>query len=749
MQNVSKAFKNSIRDPRTLRNRGYIKVYIGVINQKAQDAVNVEDSRNSFTEFSDLRKPFEGYEDFKIYATGEEDFSKVDGSMYFLPEESALMIYNNGLVTESLLGGIYISFGGATGLDIKGLTINFGECYPVDFTIENDAGIHFYSGNADAEWRTEDVFLGTSFFIIKPTKMVNGQGRLRILQFSCGIVNIFSNTSTIDYSFKDYVSPISESIPSQDMSLTVDNQDLYYDPDNEDSALAFMEIGQEIRVSFGYDVDGKGSIEWLQPNTCYLSTWKADDVQAKFTATDRFDLMTGKYYKGVFREQGISLYDLAIDVLTDAGITDEREYFIDPYLKDILIYNPMPVVKHTEALQIIANAGRCALFEDRQARIHMQASFIPDMSVSTNGETQYSNAENLLNDKEKSAYAEGSQDFSLIDGSLYFLPEENAYLYTGYISSVLADAEGNFAVNPKVTITLEAGFVAYGLLVKFRNTAPQEFKVTTYYEDVLTESFTVTEPELEYISHEQISLFDKLELEITKGYPNSRVFIDNLLIGDVTDYEISNDVCSTTPERSRDDKIKSISVVRSLYRESSEAKEISSGEILIDAFDPEYTVYFTNPSYGYEVAVIENDSVICSIVESSCYYVRLHFEGVSESETVKYSVSGYEYTMETSKYTVAHGNNGSEKEWENPLISTVEHAEMLEEWLSEYFLGNIEYKISWWGDPCVDANDLFYLELRNREPTLIRAYQNEIKFSGAWSGTLKARKAVVSWQSNP
>lgn len=749
MQNVSKAFKNSIRNPRDLRNRGYTKVYIGVINQKAQDAVNAEDSRNDFTDFADLRKPFDGYEDFKLYATGEEDFSKVDGSMYFLPEENELMTYNNGLVTEDLLGAIYISFGGVTELDIKGLTINFGECYPVDFTVENDLGVHSYSGNEKAEWRTEDVFLGTSYFVIRPTKMVNGQGRLRILQFSCGIVNIFSNTSVIDYSFKDYVSPISESLPSQDMTLTVDNQDLYYDPDNDNSALAFMEIGQEIRVSFGYDIDGNSNVEWLAPNTCYLSTWKADDVQAKFTATDRFDLIDTKYYRGMYRENGITLYDLALDVLDAAGITDSREYFIDPYLKTIVVNNPMPVVKCTEALQIIANAGRCVLFEDRQARIHMQASFVPDMAVSTNGETQYSNAANLLNNDEKDAYAEGSQDFSMVNGSLYFMPEKDAYLYTGYVSSELADADGNFESNPKITITLEAGFIAYGLLVKFRNTVPKEFTVTTYYEGVLSESFTVTDPELVYISHEQISLFNRLELEITKGYPNSRVFIDNLLIGDVTDYELSNDIFSSTPERTRDEKIKEISIIRSLYRESSERKDLSSGEVLIEASGLDYTVYFTNPSYGYEAVVIDNENVTCNVMESSSYFIKLRFEGASENTIVKYSISGYEYMVETSKYTVCYGNNGIEKEWTNPLISSVEHAAEVEEWLSEFFLGNVEYKISWWGDPCVDANDLFYLKLRNRDPTLIRAYQNEIRFSGAWSGTIKARKAVVAWQSNP
>ena len=42
--------------------------------------------------------------------------------------------------------------------------------------------------------------------------------------------------------------------------------------------------------------------------------------------------MTGKYHKGTYHPDGISLYALAEDVLTDAGV-DPREYFIDPYLK--------------------------------------------------------------------------------------------------------------------------------------------------------------------------------------------------------------------------------------------------------------------------------------------------------------------------------------------------------------------------------------------------------------------------------
>ena len=67
----------------------------------------------------------------------------------------------------------------------------------------------------------------------------------------------------------------------------------------------------------------------------------------------------------------------------------------------------------------------------------------------------------------------------------------------------------------------------------------------------------------------------------------------------------------------------------------------------------------------------------------------------------------------------------------------------IEKWLSTYYLGDVEYEISWNGDPRTDANDLFFLELKNRENTMVRAYQNELKFTGTLSGSLKARKAVL------
>ena len=744
MQLVSKEYKEAMQLP--FRNRAYIRVSIGVVNSDAQNNA-VLDEETELTYYSDGKKPFDGYTVTKPYATAEQNFSKVDGSMYFLPKETdGYSFYNNGIVTNDILGSVYISFGGLVGLDIKGLTIDFGECYPTQFTIQSDSGTKSYENDKQL-FTTEDAFDGSSYFVITPITMLGGQDRTRIYQMIFGIANTFSNDKVINCSLKDYVSPISETIPSMDVSLTIDNQDLYYSPDNPESAIAYMEIGQEVKVSFGYDVTGNGDIEWLPETTTFLNTWSADDVQAKFTATDRFYQLTDTYYKGLYRSGGITLYDLALDVLNDAGIEDEREYYIDPYLKRITVYNPLPAVKHSEALQIIANAGRCALYEDRANKIHLKASFIPDMQVSVNNKTDYSSIENLLKDNKKDAYAIASNDFSLVDGSLFFMPKDGGYKETGYVSNRIADADGNFTENPIITVTLESGFTAFGAIINFRNVAPQEFVIRTYYLNVLQDTYTVQNPDTEYITDQQFNDFDKMEIEFTKGHPNARITIDNILIGDVTDYRLTRtrDLMDN-PTGTRQEKVKMISVKKTNYRESQEGfKELITEKVMLTE-EMEHTVYFNIASYGFQASVKDNESIGVQIVDSSNYFVTVKFTNATAGTEIELVIQGYEYVTDESYYRVTHNPNGQEIEWSNPLISTDEQARDLEEWIATYYLGDVDYEISWRGDPRVEANDLFYLELKNREDALIRSYQNELTFNGSWSGSMKARKVVMSWR---
>lgn len=536
MQEASKDYKAAMKKP--LRNRAYINIVIGVINQDAQKTASVDAAADSLTYFSSPTKPFNNYDIDTLYATAEQGFARVDGSMAFLPRIAADVTMNNGLVTNELLGGILIVFG-ITDLDIKGLTIDFGECFPTEFIVETDIESKTYT-NTETKWSTEDVFSGVSYIKVTPVSMVNGQGRLRIYEFLCGIGNVFTNNDVKSYSWKDFVSPISENLPSQDMSITVYNFKQKYTADNPDSSLNYMELGQEISVSFGYDVTGNGDIEWISSNEAYLKTWDADDTQAKFTATDIFDNINSTYYKGKYRKEGIPAYDLALDIFNDMGM-EENQYVIDPYLKEILIYNPMPAVPHVEAFQILANACRCVLFQNRDKRIQIKSSFTPDMEASSDNETVYSNVENILNNEEKSTYAVAFADFAKVNGSMVFLPRdlEDMLIDTGYISESVCDENGVFETNPIIRITLESTYTCYGVAFSFNSIAPEEFIIRIYNDGDLKDTYKVTgNTELVCTVFYGFKDFDSMEVEFVKGAPNSRITLDNLQFGDVTDYHL-------------------------------------------------------------------------------------------------------------------------------------------------------------------------------------------------------------------
>ena len=740
MQTASLEYKKTIRQ--LPRNSGYIRATIGIINQEAQNSASAKESKLAY--FSNDTKPFEGNSVSRIYATAEKNFSKIDGTMYFLPEEnSSLNLYNNGLVSEDIAGVLYINFKEPAGFDIKGLMIEFGDSYPNMIEIEWDNGKNLYK-NENGRFITEDVYEGVTFLKIIP---VNMETRLRIFEITFGIAKTFTNESVLNYSLKEYVSPVSESIPSQDMVLEVDNQSLYYSVDNPESAFAFLETGQEIRVMFGYDITGNGTVEWLPENTCYLKEWKADDIKARFVATDRFDYITGYYYKGLYRENGISLYDLAIDVLNDAGIDDSKEYYLDPYLKNIIVYNPIPPVKSTEALQIIANAGRCILYQDRKKRIHMDSSFVPDMVISTDNKEEYSSVEKLLKSTLKEAYAIQSNDFSIVDGSVLFMPLEGPYKKTGYVSKSIADESGLFLNNPIITITSEATFSVYGLIINFRNVAPKQFVITTYNQGEQVEQHVIDDSELSYVTYETFELFDTMKIEFTKGYPNAKVTIDNILISDITDYTLERSIdIYGNPVGQRKNKVKSISVARNVYKNNSEIVELALEKVTMIESELIQTVVFSEPVYEISVSA-DSANVNAEIIEKSSYMVVVKFKkSTSAKEEFTYKVSGKKYTIDIFQEKSIYNAHGEEMLWNNPLISNIEHAKDVKDWIATHFLGDVEYEISWRGDPRIDAGDLIYLELKNRDTALTKIYQNTLNFNGAWSSVLKARKAVVSWQ---
>lgn len=735
MQAASTAYKAEMKE--CYRKQSFMRVSIGVINQEAQANATVINPEQ-YTYYSNLNMPLQNYQVEELYAACCQDYTPADGSMYFLPRRREDVVLNQGIVTEKILGSIEIRF--PIPYEIKGVTIEFGNAYPVDFTIESDGGAVLITGNNSGHFVTEEIFEGATFLRFVPSKMVNGQSRLRIHQITMGIGIYFDNRKILSATKREYINPVTEELPSIDFDLAVENKDRAFDVENEESTVNFLEVGQEISVIYGQELED-GSIEWMPGTVVRLREWSADDEQMSFSATDRFEDLDGTYYKGKYRPEGISLYDLALDVLEDAEV-DSRTYWIDPYLRKVIVFNPLPAVSYKEALQLIANAGRCVLYQNREGKIYMKSSFLPDMTAVSDNETYFSRASSVLDGQKKDSYAMGTKDYTDAVPTQFFLPQNGSgFLQTGYISEQVAAGDGSFSENPTVEICAEAAFKCFGMTLKFSGNPPQEVVIHSYYGEELRENYVISDlTKITVIQHE-FPEFDRMVLEFAKGAPHNRVTLDNVVFGDSTDYTLSyGRELTKTPKGTQLTKVKELQVIRTLYHSSDEVKELARETIEFTAAYNHYTFYFGRASYDFS-CMLENAQAGQSvkITESSNYYATVEIMGISGACEI--SITGKEYITTQAKVSRALHPTGKVEVWENPLISDMVHAADMADWIGDYLKSDREYQeLQYRGEARIDANDLVFLENKYVPDLLLRVYEHTLKFSGALSGSIKARR---------
>lgn len=737
MLSATKAYKQAMDKP--YRNHSYVMVTIGVINQVAQKRAYIGSvGGEAYSYLSNKLLLFDSYDPDAFYVTMEQNCFSADGMMYFPPESSDEFLLNQGVISYGILGAICIRFDAA--YDIKGLTIDFGRIYPVDFTVTNGSVTRSYTGNEKSYWTTDDIFNGSSYLTITPTAMSQGQDRLRILKVYMGVGIQFDNSKLTKVEKREYLSQIMEELPTLDMNMTADNHDKLFNVNNEGSSINYFEQGQEVTTVAAYELDD-GSLYLMDLCKTNLKTWSADDKTLKISTVDKIAGLDSTFYGGLYRSGGITLYDLAVEVFADAGV-DTRDYELDSYLKKVTVYNPLPCSSHKECLQLIANAGRCKLYQKRDGVIAIKAAFTmdisPDRMLVTSGDaTDYSNLMSVVTGAVQYDYADMTQNYFAADGSMYFLPEDSGYLVAGFVSDAVASSTGTFAVNPKITIKLEAAQVYYSLTVNFAANQPQEMVLHSYLDGELRESYKVSALELENTIDHEFPEFDTLVLEFTKGMANNRVHLDTVSFGDVTDYALARHwTLKETPTGEKDDKIAEVQVEKYSYTNGTELQNIATEKIDVTN-TATYTFYFSEASHN---VTVKCDGTALTILASSSYMVKVDVSAYSG--THEFTVNGYQYMVISSIYTNTLDTTGDTVTWSNPLISTNEMAQLQAKWLGSYYDNNVNYSIKYRGEPRLDAGDLAFMEDDVLDNLMVQIGEHDLTFSGgALSGTIKARRA--------
>lgn len=737
MQKVSKAYKESMKS--SLRERAYIMISFGLVNQEAQAKATVDNG--SYAYYSNKDNIFGEHIDDTVYATLEEEFTKVDGSMFFLPRATeGGRYYDTGIVSDKLVSEarceVVINLN-TIATDFKGLTINFGENYPVDFDIVGSTGQTIeFRGNTKSKWSTEEVLENTTYIKLVFYKMKNPQSRLRIYSIMFGYGLVYYNDSVMSSALDSYVSPIGADVPQFDFSVTLKNYDHYFNVDNPNSAINYLETGQEMDIMYGYQTPGSDTIEWIQGNHLWCSEWESDDNTATIRCQDIFRNMDGEYVKGLYSAAGKSYYALAEEILKDAGIS---EYYIDPRLKKLYSNNPIPRVKYKEALQIIANACRCVLTQSRDGKVQIKSNFMPSASIATNGEETYSNAANVLTDTPKVEYATLAGNYTPTDGTMFFLPRNGkAALTTGYVSKEISGANGTFTKNPVVTITMEAIRAYYGLKLVFGTALPGAFTIRTYKGGEPVNEYSVEKDEINTTSIilRDFDDFDVMKIEFTKtAEPYNRIVLNYFSLSDVVDFTMNRRDMTSSPKAIKQELIKEVIVPCYTYQENNREENLVYEDIDVVAGKVE-TYYIQDPSYGYKVKLDEVEGK-ATVVAWGNYFVTIKF---NVTGSFKLEVQGYRYKIVEKYATVSLNARGKTIKWKNPLISNTTMANELAAWLADYYTAGIEYEYDTRGNPELDATDIVYQENEFHDGMRVNIYRHTVNFKQAFSGRVTARR---------
>ena len=389
MQTVSQKWKDNQKE--VLVSESFVELSLKLTDPDAYEDASAEHNGSAY--FSDDADYVVSEVDKNVdpHATLERNLWVLDGSREILPASD---YGENGYIGDVICGAsrtfsknpiVSVNFSKVftdliTGVSIVWSNV-FGE-YATDFivTAYNDNKVvatETVTGNTEVSLTVYVDIVNYNKITVEVLKWSIPHRRARITAIQIGTDLIYTKNDIMTFSHSQDVDLISASLPKSEISFSIDNVNNSFNPNNSESLAKYLMERQEVKVKYGYKLDDK--VEWIDSGTFYISEWDApqNGLEANFTARDILEFMTGTFYKGVFATgTKRTLYKLAEEVLQDANLpldeTGSVRWVIDESLKNIYTDAPLPVDTHANCLQLIANAGSCAIWQDRKGLLHIE-----------------------------------------------------------------------------------------------------------------------------------------------------------------------------------------------------------------------------------------------------------------------------------------------------------------------------------------------------------------------------------------
>lgn len=317
------------------------------------------------------------------YGTFERDYFLLDGNTYIPPVEnvgdselgwwSNVICGSNGLFATTPI----ITFNFTEPHSSIGLTLTFDKQaneYASDFRIEafgpNNELItnDLITDNLNPVYYYEEPLDNYKKIIITIIKWATPNRRARLVEVDFGVVREYTGEKLISLKILEEMDLLASTVPSNEMQFVLDNSDQAFNILNPNGIYRFLKPNQEMTAQIGLLI-GEQKFEWIPMGKYYLSEWTVEEgaMTSTFIGRDIFTKLDASTYTILL--QNTNLYDLAVSVLTEAGV---EKYEIDASLSDITTFGFREAIKTREALQMIAIAGKSVVRQNRDGAIVLE-----------------------------------------------------------------------------------------------------------------------------------------------------------------------------------------------------------------------------------------------------------------------------------------------------------------------------------------------------------------------------------------
>lgn len=741
MLQVTQAYIDAMAAP--VRDRGYARIFIGQYDDEAgADATLYSSGMASYGQLAVINSEVPVSES---YVTWTGRGFRGDGVQRILPA-SGTGHFTQGFVSAGVSNANstfyerpYIDVYFTAQRTMIGLTVEFdviNGIYPVGMLVQTYRGGTLVATKVVAEndmgpvTKAELYIKDVDRVVLLFEKTQVPCQCVHVTKLLFGIGYEYTDDDIISINMSESSSPLSLELPTSKLTFKLKNLDGVFNPERQNSRTSFLANEQRIQVEYG--IESPEGPQVVNGGLWYLRSWDTKGLEASFTAGTVLDRLSDhKYEREVWNPNATLGHKLAA-VIADSGIDPERFSYPED-VWEIRNHNPLPIVTHAEALQLIANCGGYQMRVDREGRLVLfRTSAEDNFAFSTaDAATGYSRIEDI-NDAEKCEYATWERNFFPGDASQRILPSGGPFYDNGWVSQKLAYGDGD-TVNIVASTASGLSTNVFSIYFDFGTAPPKRLEIysnrgTPGAPNWVSQGIFTVEADRVRIP---VVMRDVVQWMVTlrgvQAVPR-RYHVADMKSSYVVGFTAASNRIFTPIYSEKPTRIANMSLLLRDY-DTGEAAELrttsvqENGELRIE-HDPA-----TAQAASVDVAGVQIR------VRPYARVTYLTVSGVPAGAKARVTLTARPLVPSECVRKEKLFDSGDSMPMENPLYNRA-GSDMVLYWTRQFALNQVQQKIDMRGNPELEVGDYIYLE--DGKPGIIT--HREFKYSGAFMETLTVKR---------